>query len=114
MSAMAEPRRHWRPSLAWIVEVIAFNEALAVPIALMTYSNGGGWIRSLVGASTYTQIIGSLCFFTGALLEGRWDWLSTPRRLALSFSINIVLALIGGTLAGLALAAMYGGLSRYF
>ncbi len=113
MNRMAEPQRRWRPSVAWVVQVLAFNEALAVPIALMSYTDGGNLWRALIGASTYTQIIGSLCFSVGALLEGppfksRCDTLSTPWRITVSMSINIVLAVLGSLLAGLVLTNWFG------
>jgi sensor histidine kinase YesM len=111
MSRMVEsslPPRLWRPTLAWVVEVVAFNEALAVPIALMTYAGGAPWFAALVGASTYTQIIGSLCFLAGALLEGRFFSLTLPTRIALALSINFVLALGGSVLANAILVSVFG------
>jgi sensor histidine kinase YesM len=108
MTRMAEQKRGWRPGIAWVAEVLAFNEALAVPIALMSYADSGNVWRSLIGASTYTQIIGSICFFAGAVLDQRYDTLATRWRFALSMSINIVLAVIGGLLAGAVLVFGFG------
>jgi two-component system LytT family sensor kinase len=108
MTRMTERQRGWRPSIAWVVQVLAFNEALAVPIALMSYANGGELSRALIGASTYTQIIGSICFLAGALLDDRYDALATRWRFVLSMSINIILAVIGGVLAGAVLVLGFG------
>jgi LytS/YehU family sensor histidine kinase len=108
MTRMAGPKPAWRPSIAWVVQVLVFNEALAVPIALMSYASGNDLTHALVGASTYTQFIGSLCFTVGALLEGSHDTLSTSWRFALSMAINVVLALVGGALAAFVLTAGLG------
>jgi hypothetical protein len=80
---MTEGQRAWRSTLPWVLQVVSFNEALAVPIALMTVSTGVPWTTSLIGASAYTQFIGSLCFTAGALMEGRCLTLAMPWRIAL-------------------------------
>jgi sensor histidine kinase YesM len=105
---MTERPRGWRPTLPWVVQVVSFNEALAVPIALMTVSTGVPWVTSLIGASVYTQFIGSLCFIAGAIMEGRCLTLAAPWRIALSISINLVLAILGGLLAAVALQVGFG------
>src|SRR5262249_45668873 len=108
---MAEDRSHpaaadrvgravWRPSLRWVLNVVLFNGALAVPLALMTVSSGADWMRGIIGGSTYTQAVGGMCFLGGALMEGRCASLSGGRRRALGLSINLLLAVIGGLLAG--------------
>lgn len=103
---MSEPT--WRPSFAWLWHVLVFNEALAVPIALMTVASGLSWRSSFIGASVYTQMIGSLCFLGGALMQGRCENIVGPWRLALSLLVNTVLALIGGAAAAFTLNAILG------
>jgi two-component system, LytTR family, sensor kinase len=106
--------KRWRPSVRWVLHIVLFNEALAVPIALMTAASGAEWIKSFIGASTYTQTIGSLCFLGGALMTGRCETLLGPARLALSLVVNLVLAVIGGALANALLTSVFGySLSRH-
>ncbi len=103
------PRKRWRPSLAWIVNVLAFDQALAIPIALMNVASGSGdWIHSIVGASTYTQAVGGLCFLGGALLDGCGDTLPKRARFALGIGVNLTLAVIGSVLAGYVLTEVFG------
>jgi hypothetical protein len=106
MVRMSEPT--WRPSWRWLGNVLVFNEALAVPIALMSVGMGLPWRSSLLAASVYTQFIGSLCFLGGALMEGRCENLVGAGRLLLSLLLNTVLALIGGALAAFTLHALFG------
>ena len=106
MEPMSEPR--WRPSLGWLWHVVLFNEALAVPIALMSIATGLNWRSSFIGASVYTQSIGLLCFLGGALMQGRCENILGPWRLALSLLVNTVLALIGGALAAVVLNFVFG------
>ena len=108
MSSMAEPPRPWRPTLAWSLQVLAFDEALAIPIALMAFNSGTAWTASLIGASMYTQIIGGACFLAGALLEGRCNSLGSWQRISLSLIINFALAVAGGLLAALVLKEIFG------
>jgi sensor histidine kinase YesM len=97
-----------------MLQVVLFNEALAIPIALMTVANGADWRGSFIGASTYTQTIGSLCFLGGALMQGRCETLLGPARVALSLLVNVVLAVIGGALAGVLLTSVFGySMSRH-
>src|SRR5262249_46840620 len=105
---MAAARQQWRPSLSWMLQVLAFNEALAVPIALVNITAGGEAAHSIIGASVYTQMIGFLCFAAGALLEGHCSDMAVPARVALSLATNAVLALIGGLLAGFVLTVGFG------
>jgi sensor histidine kinase YesM len=105
---MAETRRQWRPRLTWILQVLAFNEALAVPIALVDFAAGLDAAHSLIGASLYTQCVGSLCFTAGALLQGRCSNLPIPSRIALSLAINAVLASAGALVAGTLLTTVFG------
>jgi sensor histidine kinase YesM len=106
---MAElPRRRWRPTLSWVIEVVSFNELLALPIALMTVAGGDDWVSSAIGASVYTQCIGSICFTVGAIMEDRCTSITGRARTALSLSINFALGILGGLLAASILRFGFG------
>jgi hypothetical protein len=98
----------WRPSLPWVLNVISFNEALAVPIALINIASGNDWTRSFIGASVYAQHVGGLCFLGGSLMEGRFESLSGPQRIAIGLCINFALAVIGGVVGGVVLTTVFG------
>jgi sensor histidine kinase YesM len=103
---MSEPL--WRPSLPWLWHVLIFDQSLAIPIALMSVTGGVPWDRALIGSSVYTHAVGSLCFLGGALMQGRYEDIIGARRVALCLLVNLLLALMGGMLAALALHQIFG------
>jgi sensor histidine kinase YesM len=109
MERMSASEPLWRPSLPWLWQTFVFDQSLAIPIALLSFGNGGmSWQSAIIGASVYTHAIGSLCFLGGALLQGRCESLSGWRRATLSLLVNTVLAIIGSAIAAIILQTVFG------
>jgi two-component system, LytTR family, sensor kinase len=82
-----------------VARAIAFNQAIALPVALIMGASNGHWVPSLVVATAFSQCVGALCWTSARVLAGRIISLERAPRMAAWLSLYFADGVVGAAIA---------------
>lgn len=85
--------------LKYLLRAAAFNQAVAIPVALLVGVSTGSWLPSLIIATIFSQCGGMLCWITAPLVAPRFNRLPTARGRIAWLSLYFTNGVLGSALA---------------